>query len=113
MASRSMTGTGSADHIAKLLAYEIQNSGLRCELADSICRSAGNAGIYVMAFEKYYWRASNRASLTVAASGEGDSFCADAVGPGGGQGPIFKFSWGAKEDLIGTAANILSRQGFR
>ncbi len=40
MASLSMTGTGSADHIAELLAYEVQNSGLSCELVDSIYRSS-------------------------------------------------------------------------
>ncbi len=113
MASLSMTGTGSADHIAELLTYEIQNSGLSCELVDSIYRSAGNAGIYVMVFEKYYWRASNRASLTVVVSGEGDSVYVDAVSSGGGQGPVFKFSWGAEKDFIGIVAKILSRQGFR
>ncbi|MGI6192699.1 MAG: DUF6054 family protein [Christensenellales bacterium] len=112
MASLSMTGAGSPDAIAELLAHEIQSSGLSCQLVDSIYRSAGPTGIYVMVFEKYYWRANNRASLTVVVSGEGDTVYVDAIGSGGGQGPIFKFSWGAEEDFVGTVGEILSRYGF-
>jgi len=113
MASLSMTGLGSADQIAELLAQEIQNSGFSCELVDSIYRSAGGTGIYVMVFEKYYWRANNRASLTVVVSGDGDRVFVDAIGSGGGQGPIFKFSWGAEEDFVAVVGDILTRYGFR
>jgi hypothetical protein len=112
MASLTMTGQGNVDEIAELLANEIPNSGISCRLVDSIYRSVGTAGVYVMVFEKYYWRADNQASLTVIVSGEGGVVCVDAIGSGGGQGPFFKFSWGAEEDFVGTVGDILARQGF-
>jgi len=113
MASLSMTGLGNADHIAELLTQEILNSGISCELVDSIYRAAGSMGIYVMVFEKYYWRAGNRASLTVVVSGEGERVFVDAIGSGGGQGPIFKFSWGAEEDFVALVGDILAKYGFQ
>ncbi|HOS19043.1 MAG TPA: DUF6054 family protein [Clostridia bacterium] len=112
MASLSMTGKGNVGQIASLLAGEIANSGLSCELVDSVRRTVGGSSFYMMVFEKYYWRASNRASLTVLVSGAGDTVCVDAVGSGGGQGPVFKMSWGAEEDFIGTVADILRPRGF-
>ncbi len=113
MASLSMTGAGSAGDIASILRDGIQSSGLSCELIESVTRSVGGANIYVMVFEKYYWRASNRASLTVVVSGEGGEVWVDAIGSGGGQGPIFRLSWGAEDSFVGTVENILRPHGFR
>lgn len=113
MASISMTGRGDAAAVAALLSEEIQNSGVSCELVDSVGRTIGQAAVYVMVFEKYYMRAGNRASLTVVVSGEGDQVCVDAIGSGGGQGAIFKFSWGTEESFVGVVADILQKRGFR
>ncbi len=112
MASLSMAGTGNAANIAELLAHEIQGSGMSVQMVDSIYRPVADGGVCIMVFEKYYWRASNRASLTVVVSGEGGSVYVDAIGSGGGQGPLFKFSWGAEEDFVGLVADILAGQGF-
>lgn len=114
MASLSMTGKGSAAQIASMLMNEIPNSGMSCELVDSVRRTVGGSSLYVMVFEKYYWRASNRASLTVVISGaDDDTVFVDAIGSGGGQGPIFKMSWSAEDDFVGTVAHILQPRGFR
>lgn len=113
MASLSMTGKGSAEQIAALLSKEVLSSGMSCELVDRIHRTVGDSEFYVMVFEKYYWRASNRASLTVAISGAGESVYVDAIGSGGGQGPIFKMSWGAEESFVDTVRKILAPYGFR
>jgi len=113
MASLSMSGFGNPDDIARLLADEIPRSGMSCELVDSVYRASGDAGIHVMVFEKYYWRAKNRASLTVVVSGSGNTVYVDAIGSGGGQGALFRFSWGAEENFVGTVGDILSGQGFK
>lgn len=112
MARLSMVGKGGPAQVAELLAREILRSGLSCELVDRVHRKAGEAGLYVMVFEKYYWRASNRASLTVVVSGSGDAVFVDAIGSGGGQGPLFKFSWGSEESFVGVVARILRAHGF-
>lgn len=108
-----MNGKGNADGIATLLKEEIARSGLSCELVDHVVRRAGGITIHVMVFEKYYWRASNRASLTVVVSGDDANVAVDAIGAGGGQGPIFKFSWGAEESFTGTVEHVLRPLGFR
>lgn len=112
MARLSMAGKGNPAQIAELLTREVPGSGLSCELVDSVHHSAGEADLHVLIFEKYYWRASNRASLTVVVSGVGDAVIVDAIGAGGGQGPIFKFSWGAEESFVGVVERILRPYGF-
>lgn len=113
MASLSMMGKGDASSIAHSLSNDIQNSGFSCELVDMVKRSLGEMTVYVMVFEKYYLRSSNRASLTVVVSGHGDTVCVDAIGSGGGQGPIFKLSWGSEENFVGVAEGILRGYGFK
>jgi len=113
MASISMIGKGNVIEIAGMLSTEIRNSGMSCELVDSIQRRVGDSTLYVIVFEKYYWRASNRASLTVVVSGDGDNVYVDAIGSGGGQGPIFKMSWGAERSFVSTVEQILQPLGFQ
>ena len=109
----SLRGRGKGEEIAELLSREITDSGLSCELVDSVGRRVGDAKIYTMVFEKYYMRASNRASLTVVVFEEGGDVCVDAIGSGGGQGALFRFSWGAEEDFAALVGDILSPYGFR
>lgn len=112
MARLSMVGKGSPAQIADLLLREIQSSDMSCELVDSVHRTTGDTAFYLMVFDKYYWRASNRASLTVAVSGAGNTVFVDAIGAGGGQGAIFRFSWGAEESFVGVVERILRPHGF-
>lgn len=102
-------GRGNAPEIAGILKSEVVNSGLSCELVESVER----AGVYVLVFEKYYMRNSSRASLTVVISSSGDVVTVDAIGSGGGQGALFSFSWGAEENFAQTVADILEPHGFR
>jgi hypothetical protein len=41
-----------------------------------------------------------------------DTVYVDAVGSGGGQGALFRFSWGAEENFVGTVARVLQGHGF-
>lgn len=113
MASLSMRGRGSAAEVAGLLAREIPDSGLSCQEVGSVTRTVGDAAVYVMVFEKYYMRASNRVSLTVMVTEENGQVSVDAIGSGGGQGPLFSFSWGAEEDFADIVAAVLEPRGFQ
>lgn len=113
MAKVTLRGKGNAASIANILSNEIQNSALSCSIIDSVTRTAGETVFYVMVFEKYYMRASNRASLTVVVTGNGDDVVVDAIGSGGGQGALFRFSWGAEENFVNTVSQILRRHGFQ
>ena len=112
MANLSMYGSGSAGQIADLISREVVSGALSCEIVGSVRRIAGSAEIYLLVFDKYYMRASNRASLSVLVTGEGGRVTVDAVGAGGGQGALFRFSWGAEENFVGAVEKILRGQGF-
>lgn len=112
MAKLSLQGKGDINQISRVLTSGIQSSGLSCELVDSYHRKIGENSIIFLVFEKYYMRASNRASLSIMLTQNDDSICVDAIGSGGGQGPIFRFSWGTEESFISIVPRILSQHGF-
>ena len=113
MARISMQGHGDINQIAGSLTRDIESSGMSCTLVDSISRSGGSCRLVVLVFEKYYMRTSNRASLTVVLTGQDQVIYADAIGSGGGQGAIFRFSWGAEENFVSTAERFLRQYGFQ
>jgi hypothetical protein len=112
MASLSMKGTGDAQEIANVLISGVQNSAMSCQLVDRISRSLDDFTYDLLVFEKYYMRSSNRASLSVCVIGRGAEVIVDAVGAGGGQGVLFRFSWGAEENFVNVVRQLLSPMGF-
>ena len=112
MARISMRGQGNINLLAQQLTSGIENSGLSTTLVDSVHQSFGSEKMVVLVFEKYYMRVSNRASLTVVLTSQDTTIYADLIASGGGQGAIFRFSWGTEESFASSAAKILRRYGF-
>lgn len=112
MAKVSMQGKGNGEEIVHFIIEEMSRSGMTVELIDSVTRQVNDATIYIMVFEKYYMRSSNRASLTVVVTSRNNDILVDAIGAGGGQGVVFKWSWGAEESFVSSIENILSRENF-
>lgn len=109
MATFEKTVRGDIGRIDALIDSAVLNSGMSVELVGQSAWRAGDAQMRVRVYEKYYWRASNRASLTVTLAASGDSVFVSAIGSGGGQGPIFKFSWGAEESFVSVVQRALER----
>ena len=112
MAIVSMQGKGNGEEIVYIIKEEMSRSGMTVELIDSVTRQVNDATIYIMVFEKYYMRSSNRASLTVVVTSRNGDILVDAIGAGGGQGIVFKWSWGAEESFVSSIEKILSRENF-
>lgn len=68
--------------------------------------------VMVIVYEKYYYRAANRVSLTVVIEEKDDQTLVDATSTGGGQGIIFRFSWGAETSFAKIVVNSLTSSGF-
>lgn len=112
MASIQMQGRLGAVETANRVMEGVLASGMSCELVDSVVRNLGGISVYIMVFEKYFFRVSNRASLTVVVTG--DAYCStvDAIGSGGGTGAVFRASYGAEGSFVGTVEQVLTREGF-
>jgi len=62
--------------------------------------------------EKFFFRNSSRASLSIVLTNK-ESYCeATIIGSGGGQGMIFKFDWGAANSFQQSIKGILERNGI-
>ncbi|HIR85092.1 MAG TPA: hypothetical protein IAA56_07090 [Candidatus Galloscillospira excrementavium] len=64
----------------------------------------------VLVFEKHYYRASNRLTLTVTLDDFTGRTRVHAISGGGGEG-LFRFDWGAAETFEGVVQDALS--GYR
>ena len=62
-------------------------------------------------FEKHYWRAGNRLTLTVTVDNLQGHTRVHLVSGGGGEG-LFRFDWGASESFVSSAIDALSRTEF-
>ncbi|MBU1020802.1 MAG: hypothetical protein KJ847_06255 [Firmicutes bacterium] len=64
---------------------------------------------YFIVVEKFYFRNSSRASLSIVISQIDEENCIiEAVGSGGGKGMLFSFDWGAKQSFENEITGILS-----
>lgn len=64
-------------------------------------------GVIVLIYEKYFYRAGNRLSLTVTVDNINGTTNIHSVGAGGGQGVFFSFDWGAGDKFTSAPRDIL------
>lgn len=94
----------AADYLVK----GVKSQGMSNELVSEYNDLTDGNELYVLVFEKYYMRSSNRTSLTVCLHQCGDRVKVFAVGSGGGQGAIFGFDWGAADSFGRMPREILN-----
>lgn len=68
---------------------------------------------FFIVVEKFFFRNSSRASLSIVLSNK-DLYCeATIVGSGGGKGMIFKFDWGAADAFQRSILSVLTYKDIR
>jgi hypothetical protein len=84
------------------------------ESYDQICSEQVSDDTYLLVIEKFFFRNSSRASLTVLITAI-DEFTTSvyAIGSGGGTGFIFRFDWGAKESFEAMLTKMLTSHHIR
>ena len=78
-----------------------------------IFRGKTDENNYLFIVEKFFFRTSNRATLTALLTADGDYCNAVVVGSGGGQGMFFKFDWGASDSFENSILGILDRKNIK
>lgn len=72
-----------------------------------------NQETYFMVVEKYFFRNSSRASLSILmVERDVNLTTIHAIGSGGGQGLFFKFDWGARESFENAIPKILENNNI-
>ncbi len=89
----------SPQETEELITKTIVNGSVTGELIDSYTRNAGNgASVIVLVYEKHYYRAGNRLTLTITIDDFEGKTHIHAVGGGGGEG-FFRWDAGAAESF--------------
>ena len=68
----------------------------------------GNAKACLVIFDSYFFRCSNRVTLTVLVTEEKDSITVYAVGSGGGQSVYNEFSFGAEKKFVSIVEKAIN-----
>ena len=103
----SMRISLSLENAAEVLDRAIVNGSFTGECVDSYELAApGGTRCRVMVYEKHYYRAGNRLTLTVTLDDFTGATRMCCVGGGGGEG-FFSFDWGAAESFAASAVEAL------
>ncbi len=100
----SLPVTEAADRIVD----QIVNNTASGELVDQHSLNQPNGNCRILVFERYYWRASNRVTLTVTVDDFTGRTRVHTVGSGGGEAAFFRFDWGASSSFAGLPQKALA-----
>ncbi|MBN2540138.1 MAG: hypothetical protein JXB08_01285 [Bacilli bacterium] len=112
MAKASFQKRENVELTKSFLSQRLPSLGLTMELINQAAHKIDDKSVYLFVYEKFYWRSSNRTSLTIMITGDIDESYVDVISSGGGQGVLFKFSWGAEKSFVNQVRNLLINHGF-
>lgn len=113
MSNLKMTGTGSIEDVGGAIYSAVVNGSITGECRMDVKAKFDNGESRMMVFEKFYYRAGNRASLSVMITEIDDRITVDAVSTGGSTGVFIRFNWGAENSFVGIVEKTLRNLGFR
>ena len=98
---------------ADIVHNAVVKGSLTGEMIDRYMVRPPSGGVcVVMIFEKHYYRAGNRLTLTVVIDDFEGKTRVHSVGGGGGEG-FFRFDWGASKSFAMVAENALQQYMVR
>lgn len=99
----------SPSEAVDLVDKEIVNGSITGEKIDEhICTTDNGREVRVVIYEKHYYRADNRLTLTLTVDNLGSYTRVHAVGGGGGSG-FFRFDWGASSNFADSVERALNQ----
>ena len=95
------------DDAARTIDAAIVDGSITGERIDSyVLRASNQALCIVLVYEKHYYRAGNRLTLTATVDNLEGRTRVVCVSGGGGEG-LFRFDWGAAESFVSTVLDAL------
>ncbi len=97
----------SLSEVAELLDKGIVNESITGERIDYHAVNIDDIhAMIVIVYEKHFYRAGNRLTLTVCINNVHDVTHVHCIGAGGGEG-LFRFDWGASDKFTNSPREIL------
>lgn len=97
----------SVEEAAKKIHSAVVDGSITGELLDHyVVRGQGDECCVVAVYEKHYWRAGNRLTLTVTIDNLSGHTRVHCIGGGGGEG-LFRFDWGAASSFSSLVFDCL------
>lgn len=112
MAQITLRGIGNAAQIINAVDQEIEQSGMSVDIVGRNTLHLDDVTVYLRVYEKFYYRAGNRVSLTLMLCESRGEIHATAVSAGGGNGVFLRFSWGAEESFLTVVEQALRHHGL-
>ncbi len=112
MASTILLGSGDVQKIKSTIIDKVTNQGISNELIYEIERGSLESPVYLLVFEKYYFRNGSRTSLTVLISKNEETIIVD-VTANAGIGLLNRYSLGAETHFVNIATDGLMPLGFK
>jgi len=105
--SQMMNVVLSVDSAMNLIEKAIIEGSFTGQKIGGYILPCGDKKCEVAVFEKHYYRAGNRLTLTVTVDDFGSYTRVALTGGGGGEG-LFRFDWGASDNFENTVTEALS-----
>lgn len=113
MAIRQLKGHKSIAEVSQTIKRVIVDGSISGTLVHETHHTVEDKKVHLLAFEKFYYRNSSRAALTVMLVEKEEGLFVDIVSTGGSQGVFFRVSWGAEDNFIQLVAKPLVEMGFK
>lgn len=108
-----LKGYGDIDEIATSLGSNLINIDPSIEFVKEIRKQVSDVDVvYVMVYEKFYFRNRSRTSLTVVLSKEEDIIVVELISSGGSPDLLFKTNFGSERNFEKIIVKMLVSKGF-
>lgn len=113
MASNQIRVNVAPKDAADIVSNYVISGSVTGELIDNYTAyDCNGVSCIVLVFEKHYWRAGNRLTLTVVIDNLNGVTNVRSIGGGGGEG-LFSFDWGASNSFANCAVKALEKYIIR
>lgn len=110
MGARIYKAKGKKEFPAAAIIKELTDYGVS-ELIDRVEKEYSDGKVTLLCFEKFYFRTSSSAALTIMANESNAETEVEIVSLAGGEG-LLNISWGANKNFAQKAIDILKRCDF-
>jgi len=107
-----LEGNYTLDQTLKIIKDELPKLGISLEFVDE-CYIESESGLtYLIVYEKYFMRVSNRVSLSIMLSEVKGKTQIVAIASGASQSVLFSFDWGSEEDFVSDFKRLMHDYNF-